>query len=48
MSREILGRDHLITARMDRLTQARQWMERQTAFWEKAMARLKTELEGGR
>jgi len=40
------GRDHVITARMDELRAARQWIERQTAFWERAMARLKDDLEG--
>ncbi len=48
VSREILGRDHLITARMDRLTAARQWMDRQTTYWERAMARLKADLEARR
>lgn len=48
VSREILGRDHVITARMDKLTAARQWIERQTGFWERAMARLKADLEGHR
>ncbi len=45
VSREIIGRDHLIRARVDELRAARQWIERQTAFWERAMARLKTDLE---
>jgi hypothetical protein len=38
----------VITARLDKLVAARRWIERQTAFWEQAMARLKTDLEGGR
>ncbi len=48
VSREIRGRDHRITARMDRLAAVRQWIERETAFWERAMARLKADLEGVR
>ena len=48
VARDIVGRDHVITARLDKLVAARRWIERQTAFWEQAMARLKTDLEGGR
>lgn len=48
VSREIHGRDHVITARMDRLFAARRWIERHTEFWERAMARLKADLEGPR
>jgi len=46
VSREIAGRDHLIRARIDELRAVRRWIERQTAFWEKAMSRLKADLEG--
>jgi DNA-binding transcriptional ArsR family regulator len=45
VSREIVGRDHVIRARMEELRAARDWIERQTAFWERAMARLKADLE---
>jgi DNA-binding transcriptional ArsR family regulator len=45
VSREILGRDHIIRARMEELRAARDWIARQTAFWERAMARLKAHLE---
>jgi DNA-binding transcriptional ArsR family regulator len=48
IAREIVGRDHVITARLDRLVAARRWIERQTAFWEQAVARLKADLESGR
>jgi DNA-binding transcriptional ArsR family regulator len=43
VSPEIRGRDHMIRA----LTTcaARDWIGRQTAFWERAMARLKADLE---
>lgn len=47
VARAIVGRDHVITARVQELRAARQWIERQTTFWETAMARLKAELEGG-
>lgn len=46
--RRIVGRDHVISARLDELRAARQWMDRQTAFWEQAMAKLKREMEGPR
>jgi DNA-binding transcriptional ArsR family regulator len=46
VSRTIAGRDHVIVARLDRLQAARQWIDRQTTFWERAMARLKSDLEG--
>jgi DNA-binding transcriptional ArsR family regulator len=46
VSREISGRDHVIRARLDQLRAARQWIDRQTAFWNKAMAQLKADLEG--
>lgn len=45
VSREILGRDHVIRARVEELRAARDWIERQTAFWERALARLKADLE---
>jgi hypothetical protein len=45
VSREILGRDHVIRARVDELRAARDWIERQTAFWERAMVRLEVDLE---
>jgi DNA-binding transcriptional ArsR family regulator len=45
VSREIVGRDHVIRARVDRLRGARDWIDRQTRFWEQAMARLKADLE---
>jgi DNA-binding transcriptional ArsR family regulator len=45
VSREILGRDHVIRARMEELRAVRDWIERQTTFWERAMARLKADLE---
>ena len=45
VSREIAGRDHIIRARVDELRAPRQWIERQTAFWARAMARLKADLE---
>jgi len=45
VSREIMGRDHVIRARVEELRAARQWIERQTTFWERAMARLKADLE---
>jgi DNA-binding transcriptional ArsR family regulator len=45
VSRQIVGRDHVIRARLDELRAARQWMDRQTAFWQRAMARLKADLE---
>ena len=45
VSREIVGRDHVIRARVDELRAARNWIERQTAFWQRAMARLKADLE---
>ncbi len=45
VSREILGRDHVIRARVGELRAARDWMARQTAFWERAMSRLKADLE---
>jgi DNA-binding transcriptional ArsR family regulator len=45
VSREIVGRDHIIRARLDELRAARKWIEHQTAFWERAMARLKSDLE---
>jgi DNA-binding transcriptional ArsR family regulator len=46
VSREILGRDHVIRARVEELRAARDWIARQTLFWERAMARLKADLEG--
>jgi DNA-binding transcriptional ArsR family regulator len=48
VSRQIAGRDHVIRARLDRLQAARKWIDKQTAFWERAMARLKEELEESR
>ncbi len=48
VSRQIRGRDHVIRARLDELRAARQWIERQTTFWERAMARLKADLESSR
>ena len=48
VSREIAGREHIIRARLDELRAARRWIERQTAFWERAMARLKADLERSR
>ena len=45
VSREILGRDHVIRARVEELRAARDWIDHQTAFWERAMARLKADLE---
>ena len=46
VSREIAGRDHVSRARVDELRGARQWIERQTIFWERAMSRLKADLGG--
>jgi DNA-binding transcriptional ArsR family regulator len=46
VSREILGRDHVIRARVEVLRAARNWIARQTLFWERAMSRLKADLEG--
>jgi DNA-binding transcriptional ArsR family regulator len=48
VTREIIGRDHVIRARVEELRAARQWIDRQTAFWEGAMARLKATLEESR
>ena len=45
VSREIIGRDHLIRARVEELRAARQWIDRQTAFWERAMDTLKDSFE---
>jgi DNA-binding transcriptional ArsR family regulator len=45
VSREIVGRDHLIRARADELLALRAWIDRQTSFWERALARLKADLE---
>jgi DNA-binding transcriptional ArsR family regulator len=45
VTRQIAGRDHVIRARLDDLQTARKWIDRQTAFWERAMARLKDDLE---
>ena len=45
VSRQILGRDHVIRARVEALRAARDWIEHQTTFWERAMARLKADLE---
>ena len=45
VSRQIVGRDHLIRARADRLRAMRAWIDRQTTFWERALARLKADLE---
>jgi DNA-binding transcriptional ArsR family regulator len=45
ISRTIVGRDHLIRARLDELGAARAWIDRHTAFWQRAMARLKADLE---
>lgn len=45
VSREIRGRDHVIRARVEDLRAARDWIDQQTAFWERAMARLKSDLE---
>jgi hypothetical protein len=35
----------MIRARMEELRAARQWIERQTMFWERVMSRLKADLE---
>jgi DNA-binding transcriptional ArsR family regulator len=45
VSRQIIGRDHLIRARADQLRAVRTWIDRQTMFWERALARLKADLE---
>jgi DNA-binding transcriptional ArsR family regulator len=45
VSREITGRDHVIRARTSELRAARDWIARQTVFWERAMSRLKADLE---
>ena len=45
VSREIAGRDHVIRARVEELRGVRQWIERQTMFWERAMSRLKADFE---
>ena len=47
VSRQIVGRDHVIRARADQLRAIRAWIDRQTTFWERALARLKTDLEKG-
>jgi DNA-binding transcriptional ArsR family regulator len=45
VSREIVGRDHRIRGRVEELRAARAWIDRQTVFWERAMARLKADLD---
>lgn len=45
VSRQIIGRDHLIRARAEQLRAIRTWIDRQTAFWEPALGRLKADLE---
>jgi DNA-binding transcriptional ArsR family regulator len=45
VSRQIVGRDHLIRARADQLRAIRAWIDRQTTFWERALGRLKADLE---
>jgi DNA-binding transcriptional ArsR family regulator len=45
VSRQIVGRDHLIRARADKLRAMRAWIDRQTTFWEGALGRLKADLE---
>ena len=45
VSRQIVGRDHLIRARADQLRAIRAWIDRQTTFWERALNRLKADLE---
>jgi DNA-binding transcriptional ArsR family regulator len=45
VSRQIVGRDHLIRARADQLRAMRAWIDRQTTFWERALGRLKADLE---
>jgi DNA-binding transcriptional ArsR family regulator len=45
VSREIAGRDHRIRARAGSLLALRVWIDRQTAFWERALGRLKADLE---
>ena len=45
VSRQIVGRDHLIRARAGQLRAVRVWIDRQTTFWERALARLKADLE---
>jgi DNA-binding transcriptional ArsR family regulator len=46
IAREVSGRDHVIRADGRELERARKWIERQTVFWQRAMARLKADLEG--
>lgn len=46
ITREVSGRDHVIRAQPQELERARKWIERQTAFWRQALARLKADLEG--
>lgn len=45
VSRQIVGRDHMIRARGDQLRAMRAWIDRQTTFWERALGRLKADLE---
>lgn len=45
ITREVSGRDHVIRAEMAELERARKWIERQTAFWQRALGRLKADLE---
>jgi DNA-binding transcriptional ArsR family regulator len=45
VSRQIVGRDHLIRARAGQLRAMRAWIDRQTTFWERALGRLKADLE---
>lgn len=45
ISRQIVGRDHLIRARADQFRAMRAWIDRQTTFWERALVQLKADLE---
>ena len=45
ITREVSGRDHVIRAELKELERARRWIERQTVFWQRALAQLKADLE---
>ena len=45
ITREVSGRDHVIRAEPRELERARKWIEKQTAFWQRALARLKADVE---
>ena len=45
ITREVSGRDHLIRAQPQELERARKWIDRQTGFWQQALARLKADFE---